>query len=551
MKYLILLVCILALGLTACQPAATAEPPTPTNTPPLPTAAPTASTPTAKILGEPEAVYTYATDKCNDDTLADLPARAIRMSDGTIELYLSSNTAHRMIGPDFNSLKVDCNPVFTSDMDRNPADYKWEDWMGSPYTVDGTTVYAIIHEEYHGDQAGSVWQASGDFASEQGAHEWTYLSWNGSSYIPMTYDDSHERWQGVRPLCQVSARGMHPDLGCEPVRAWTSPVDATVTVAGTVYDQDAGGGNGISAKIQKGTDELWSATIENGDSTGQSFDLQVPVKKGDVLYFSIDARGDSGWDSTFFDPGINLGPPPCPSGNHSLCTLISLTYAVSTDGGATFTQPATPDHLIAAFPYQYDPDWMRALWQPSNIVKNPNDDYYYALIQFDEHGGSTNTQGMCLMRTQTLDNPKSWRAWDGSGFNMQFIDPYVDTAADPTQHTCAFVSPEIGAITYGLSYNTYLQQFIAIGVGRGGFFYTLSRDLIHWTRRQFLMPASAVWVPGDKPPYDAYPTLIDPESTSPSFDTTGQRPYLYFSRFNSNTAASMIDLQRVQIEFDK
>jgi len=555
MKETALLVCVLALGLSACQAAPATPPPTPEATAPTtiapPTAAQSVSAPTARILGEPRAVYTFDTDKCNDHTFADLPARAIRMADGTIELYLSSATSYRMAGPDFNSLKVDCSPVFASERDRNPADYNWEEWMGSPYTLDGKTVYAIIHQEYHGDQAGSVWQASGDFGSEQGGHDWTYLSWNGSSYAPMQYDNAHQRWQGSKPLCQVNAQGMHPDIGCEPVRAWTSPLDTTVTVAGRVYDQDAHGGNGISAKILKGGDELWSATIENGDSTGQSFDLQVPVHRGDVLYFSIDARGDSGWDSTFFDPGINLGPPPCPSGNHSLCTLISLTYAVSTDGGATFTQPASPDHLIAAFPYQYDPDWMRALWQPSNIVKNPNDDYYYALIQFDEHGGSKNTQGMCLMRTQTLDNPKSWRAWDGTGFNVQFIDPYVDTTADPAKHTCALVGAQNGALTYGLTYNTYLQKYVAIGVHQAGFYYELSDDLIHWDPQVFLMKAPQTFTPGAQPPYLPYPTLIDPESTSPSFDTTGQKPYLYFSRFNGTGTAFNTDLMRVQVEFDK
>jgi hypothetical protein len=549
MKGAPLLVLVLAMALGACQPAVTTESPTPTTAAP-PTAAQSASTPTAKILGEPVAVYTFDTDKCNDHTFVDLPARAVHMANGMIELYLSSTTSYRMVGPNFDSLKVDCNAVFTSDMDRNPADYNWEEWMGSPYTLDGKTVYAIIHQEYHGDQAGSIRQASGDFGSEQGGHDWTYLSSNGSSYIPMTYDDAHRRWQGARPLCQVYSQGMHPDIGCEPVRAWTSPVDETVTVAGRVYDQDAHAGNGIRAKIRKGTDELWSATIENADSSGQSFDLRVPVKKGDVIYFSIDARGDSGWDSTFFDPGINLGPPPCPSGKHSLCTLISLTYAISTDGGATFTQPSAPDHLIAAFPYPYDPDWMRALWQPSNIVKNPNDDYYYALIQFDEHGDSTNIQGMCLLRTQTLDDPKSWRAWDGTGFDTQFIDPYGDTIADPAQHTCSLVDAN-AALTYGLSYNTYLQKFIAIGVRQTGFYYELSDDLIHWDAPVFLMKAAQTFTPGAQPPYLVYPTLIDPTSTAPSFDTTGQKPYLYFTRMNDKAVAFNTDLMRVQIEFAK
>jgi hypothetical protein len=56
---------------------------------------------------------------------------------------------------------------------------------------------------------------------------------------------------------------------------------------------------------------------------------------------------------------------------------------------------------------------------------------------------------------------------------------------------------------------------------------------------------------GAQPPYLAYPRLVDPTSTSGSFDTAGRKPYLYFSRFNNNASAPNVELMRVQIEFDK
>jgi len=541
---------LLCLILTACQ--APAPPTSPTASHSAATGRPSASSvATITLLGDPEVVYRWDTDRCADNMLVDLPARAIRTADGRVHIYLSSTTSYRLSGADFDSLRPDCAPVLVSDMDRDPSHYNWSEWMGSPYTLDGRTVYAIIHEEYHGDQAGSAWQASGDFSDQQDHAGWSYLERSGGVYREMRYDPSHDRWQGSQPLCQIFPQGMHPDLGCEPTRAWTSPIAGTVIVNGMVYDQDPHGGNGIQARILKGAQELWAATIENGDSSGQSYDLQVPVNVGDVLYFSISARGDTGWDSTYFDAGINLGSPPCPSGRHDLCTLISLTYARSSDGGATFEQPPVPQHLIAALPYKYDPERMRALWQPSNIVKNPHDDFYYSLIQFDEHGGSVNTQIMCLMRTQTLEDPASWRAWDGADFTVRFIDPYVETDADPAQHTCAAVSPEVGAITYGLSYNSYLDQFIAVGVGRAGFYYTISDDLIHWSARQFLMEAAQTFAPGSEPPFFPYPTLIDHESPSASFDVTGQTPYLYFSRMNGSRSAQNMDLLRIPVRIDK
>ena len=34
-------------------------------------------------------------------------------------------------------------------------------------------------------------------------------------------------------------------------------------------------------------------------------------------------------------------------------------------------------------------------------------------------------RGMCVIRTATLDDPTSWRAWDGAGFDLQMTSPYV------------------------------------------------------------------------------------------------------------------------------
>lgn len=524
-----------------------------TATPIAATSTPEPFNPSIEIIGEPEVVFRWETDRCADDQLVDLPVRAFRNADGAIQIHTSSAVTYRMIGADFDSLKADCTPVLVSDLDRDPSHYNWAEWIGATYTLDGKTIYAIVHEEYHADQAGSVWQADGDFGAEQGGKQWNYRGWNGATFREMRYDAANDRWQGSQPVCLIGAHWVHPDVGCDPVRAWTSPISGVVIINGRVYDENPGGGNGVKATISKGDQELWSATIENGDSQGQSYNLEVSVEPGDVIRFSVDALGDSSWDTTYFNPGINLGPPPCPSGRHDMCTLISLTHAVSTDGGQTYTQPPVPDHLVANLPYRYDPEWMRAIWQPSNIVRNPNDGYYYVLIQRDEHPAdySFNVQGMCLIRTQTLDDPASWRAWDGVGFNMRFINPYTETAANPEEHVCELVSPEIGALTFGLSYNTYLEKFIAVGVGYEGYYFSTSGDLIHWTPRQFFREASQTFAPGAQPPYYPYPTLIDHDSPSASFDVTGQFPYLYFSRLNDGPTAYNTDLLRVKVEIHK
>lgn len=560
-KQLFFAISLFALFGVGCAPTpATESTPSPTPiliTPsPTPILAPTELpfTPVVEIVGEPEVVYLWETDRCGDFfPIIDLPARAIRRADGQILLYASSTTNFHFVGNDFDSLTIDCNPILISDFDRDPANYSYAEWMGAPYTLDGETVYAIIHQEYHGDQAGSTWQQKPDFSGEQGQNQWTYASTNGSTLRKMTYRSSDRAWVGTQPLCLIGAGWMHPAIGCDPLLSWTSPIDGLVLLSGQVYDQDSNGGDGVIVTVLKGEEVLWEQTIDNGDATRYTLDIPVEVTKGDELFFRVNMRGNANNDSTYFNPGINLGPPPCPSDRHDMCTLISLTHAVSTDGGASFTQPETPDHLIANFPLAYDPDWMRSVWQPSNIVQHPEDGYYYALIQIDEHNAdyTVNVQGMCVIRTITLDDPTSWRAWDGEGFNMRFINPYLEPDADPADHTCTVLPTDFGALTYGLTYNMYYEQFVAVGVGFEGFYFALSEDLIHWSPRYFIMEAAQTFAPDSEPPFYPYPTFIDHNSPSISFDVTGQTAYLYFMRQHESRAAINTDLMRVEIKFTK
>lgn len=163
-------------------------------------------------------------------------------------------------------------------------------------------------------------------------------------------------------------------------------------------------------------------------------------------------------------------------------------------------------------------------------------------------------QGMCVMRTDDLSDPASWRFWDGEGFNMEMINPYLEPDADPEEHICPIVTPGIGALNYTMTYNSYLEKFIAISglVWRDppGFYFTLSDDLVHWSEPELIMTVVFPQNNGWQTPYDAYPSLIDHASTSMSFDTTGQTPFLYFARFHRQGGLG-VNVIRVQLEFKK
>jgi hypothetical protein len=51
-------------------------------------------------------------------------------------------------------------------------------------------------------------------------------------------------------------------------------------------------------------------------------------------------------------------------------------------------------------------------------------------------------------------------------------------------------------------------------------------------------------------PFEAYPSILDPDSELMSFDTVGQTAYLYFSRINGYDPLDF-DLLRIPIRFER
>lgn len=388
----------------------------PTTTPKLPTQPPTSTlsptrtpnpfpNPVLKVTGVEEVVYDWTTDRCEKMNFPDLPVRAFHNAEGQVQLSLSSDKNYRMVGPDLNTLTIDCEPVMISDYDADPSQFNDYEWIASTYTEDGQTVYALVHNEY--------------------------------------------------------------------------------------------------------------------------------------------------WGHTH--------PGQCPQNDYFPCWDNSISLAISTDGGETYSHIMPPPaHLVARLPYPYEagagPEGTR---NPSNIIKG-KDGYYYSFFNVSEY--RTQNQWVCLMRTDNLNDPRSWRFWDGKEFNGQFVDPYVNPTANPDDHLCPALDwNDIGAsLNDSITYNTYLNRYVLVGLsadtigGREvwGVYYAFSDDLIHWARRKLLVEMTLPWTAkSNSDVMYLYPTLIDPASESRNFETTGKTAYLYYTRHNFGQGSLDRDLLRVPVEF--
>lgn len=231
----------------------------------------------------------------------------------------------------------------------------------------------------------------------------------------------------------------------------------------------------------------------------------------------------------------------CPSGIYSRCWYNSITSVESFDGGESYTRPPVPGQRLASLPYRFQPDTgPSGYFEPSNIVTK--DGHAYVLVRTM----ITRAQdwGTCLLRSATPGDPTSWRAWDGSGFNVQFIDPYRMAVSDPERHVCAPIArDQIQAMNYSLNWNNAIQQWFLVGISADwnktqkrvvwGIYYSWSTDLIQWSPRRLLLEGVVPWTYrcGDPDPLH-YPSVLDPASQSRTFATMSAQAYLYFTRFH-------------------
>jgi hypothetical protein len=264
----------------------------------------------------------------------------------------------------------------------------------------------------------------------------------------------------------------------------------------------------------------------------------------------------------FHDPVAST----CQPGNSTSsnpCWYNSITYALSTDGGRSFSRPTPPAHVVAPAPNFWAPPLQQAsysytegYYNPINIVRG-NDGYYYSMSMTIP---ATNApQRLCVFRTSTLDDPSSWRAWDGAGFDLRMTSPYATGTPAPA---CAAVQP-YGVVGH-LVYDTYLARYLLVGPAPGpldvggrnacGFFVWLSADLIHWSKPQLLVEARISWCDNNpqapgllEQVFVGYPSVVDHADTTVNFERAGRTPYLYYTRFN--TGGLDRDLVRVPLTF--
>lgn len=138
--------------------------------------------PTVKAVldGSRAVVFDTAKDSCDPADIPDVMARAFRDYKGTVHLLASQSVLRQNLGPTLLGAKHNCQVVYRSAHDPNPAHHNDSVWLDSFYSLDGKRIVALAHMEYHGWEhpgmchSNNIWACEFDadtfFLSEDGGY---------------------------------------------------------------------------------------------------------------------------------------------------------------------------------------------------------------------------------------------------------------------------------------------------------------------------------------------------------------------------------------------
>jgi hypothetical protein len=230
----------------------------------------------------------------------------------------------------------------------------------------------------------------------------------------------------------------------------------------------------------------------------------------------------------------------CPSGNASGCTQTAIVEAFSKDGGYTFTHKQGAADLVASlrFRYQADQRLWYGLMNPTNIISYQN--YQYFLVSFiTPHLQNPDRQsqfGVCVLRSDTPDDPHSWRAWDGKSFSIELGDPYTEAEQSPPVLPRQPVDAgkfywSLGSVSWYPAAKSFVLLVRCQRWDKGcapGAYVSRSTDLINWSKAVPLLLDSQA-SSNDKSQF--YPALLDPTAPDRNFQNVTASPWLLTTEY--------------------
>jgi hypothetical protein len=233
------------------------------------------------------------------------------------------------------------------------------------------------------------------------------------------------------------------------------------------------------------------------------------------------------------------------------CWYSAILGATADADGLRYLLEPAETRVVAAPPTRFEPaaTARTGFFTTTNIVQADGWLYFASWAEF------SGTRGNCLFRAAAESPAGPWRAWRAGAFNEVFPSAY-ETArgeqAKPARCDPVGADRQLGILRSIVRLEpagVYAGVFsVANGTRRPpGIYYSLSPDLVTWGEARMLSNLRPWYGTMDCESFYDYPSLIDPNSTSPSFATAGGRLDLYLTRFNWTSCDRGLDRDLVRL----
>lgn len=142
-----------------------------------------------------------------------------------------------------------------------------------------------------------------NFSSEQGKDNFRYVQFDDAKATNLTWSTANSRWE-ASPVGIIKSNVITPGPVTDVGYLFTAPAKGVVKLEGTIgwALSTNDGGDGVLITIGIGDEVLWEKDIPFGETP--SYDIEANVRKGDEIYFRVNAKKSNGYDTITWWPSV-------------------------------------------------------------------------------------------------------------------------------------------------------------------------------------------------------------------------------------------------------
>jgi len=277
-------------------------------------------------------------------------------------------------------------------------------------------------------------------------------------------------------------------------------------------------------------------------SSGNAVPVLTPSGSGfDKDYAGVGSviRAANGTDLLMFYHGEDH---TCSTDGHDR-TKAGIGLARSSDGGITWNRLGQVISSSETIPADCIYEGFKGAGNPTVLISR-NGQYLY--MYYMEWVSTHSSDAISLARASVNSDgaPGAWYKYKNGGFNEPGLGGKSDVVIQRATETAGYAGVP------NVTFNSFLNRYLAIVMGHDGFYYTSSGDGLIWDtpKRFWDVPAitNSALVTGDNFYY--YPTLISVDQNTD--DLTTHTAYLYYAHGLKNTTPHFMARRPVRIGYD-